>query len=144
MTETLYICLIVALLAADIALAFMAAAITNKLLSTNQRMDDLIELTTYIRNEYNRIDATVKSILNVYNAMVKIQEAMLRYDQTLTEQHKELLQCWESIEERYSDSFEQFKHCSDGISEVKDEFLNLRASLDSWRYGPEEAEDDGR
>ena len=66
----------------------------------------------------NTINAWSKNVLDAYGIMRKQYDAII-------DNHTELIKCWKSIEERYSQSYEQFKHCSDKLKEVSFQITDL-------------------
>ena len=47
-----------------------------------------------------------------------------QYD-SIIDMNKKLLECWKGCEERYSQSYELFKHCSDSLKEVSYQLTDL-------------------
>ena len=43
----------------------------------------------------------------------------------ITDMQTKLLECWKGCEERYSQSYEQFKHCSDQLKELSFQITDL-------------------
>lgn len=90
--------------------------INNQLIEKyNKCLDNVYERETTIRDN---VTETYDAITEAYNKM---------YDQykRITDMHMKLLECWKGCEERYSQSYELFKHCSDNLKEVSFQLTDL-------------------
>jgi len=81
----------------------------------NKCLDNVYERETTIRDTFNSL---TDNVIEAYSKM---------YDQykLITDTHKKLLECWKGCEERYSQSYELFKHCSDNLKEVSFQLTDL-------------------
>lgn len=66
----------------------------------------------------NAMNVWSKNVLDAYGIMRKQYDAII-------DGNTELLKCWKGCEERYSQSYEEFKHCSDKLKEVSFQLTDL-------------------
>lgn len=132
--------IIISLLIMNLALTLIMFWIIHDLLSAVKSLQDSNDLVknsfevcgesienyskgfTRVCDRENELNSTInawsKNVLDAYGVMRE------RYE-TITDTNIELLKCWKSIEERYSQSYEQFKHCSDKLKEVSFQLTEL-------------------
>ena len=93
---------------------------------TNQAYDKLADIC---REEYETLIGQYKIIIDEYNL--------------IQEQHKKLLECWNGVEKRYSDNYEQFMHVNKQLIELNPilkqivkEGVIFRSDVDMARRAP--------
>ena len=85
-------------------------------------------LKRVLDREHNTCDAMEKWTKTLSAGYENIYEAykLMRgqYD-SIVNMNSKLLECWKGCEERYSQSYELFKHCSDSLKEVSFQLTDL-------------------
>ena len=74
---------------------------------------------------YDGINLWQKNAEQTYNGILSAYKAMYDQYKLITDMHTKLLECWKGCEERYSQSYELFKHCSDNLKEVSFQLTDL-------------------
>ena len=132
--------IIISLLIANLVLTLLMFWIIHDLLAATKSLKDMEDLYKHtlelcnkqirehneaLRRVYDRETKTyedtkswMKSVNDAYQIIRK------QYD-TIIEMHTKLLECWKGCEERYSQSYELFKHCSDNLKEVSFQLTDL-------------------
>ena len=78
---------------------------------TNRTYDRLMDI-------YRSQTTMYTGIYEQYGKMEQSHKEICVEVNKLGEQHKKLLQCWENVEKRYSDSYEQFMHVNKQLIEL--------------------------
>ncbi len=128
--------IVISLLLANLALTLIMFWIIHDLLSATKSLqdtEDLLNKSFDINNQliekYNKCLCGVldrekdlhNELISVYGTYEKIYEQYT----LITKMHSKLLECWKGCEERYSQSYELFKHCSDNLKEVSHQLTDL-------------------
>lgn len=85
-------------------------------------------LKMVLDREYNTCDAMekwTKTLSADYESISKAYELMRGQYDSIVDMNSKLLECWKGCEERYSQSYEQFKHCSDKLKEISYQVSDL-------------------
>ena len=95
------------------------------------REGTMIELTTAINDQYKFINDNYKIVADGYSKMVSA------YRET-GENYKTIINTWAQCEQRYSDSFDQFKLCRDILNEVNGKLdeLTVNGQHLNFEYTP--------
>lgn len=84
----------------------------SEVMKTNQKYTDAVAKDVIKYAEIcDKAVAVMEQIHEQYNAVVESVR-------TLSDQHIKLLDCWKRIEERYSQTYEQFKICNDCMKKI--------------------------
>ena len=84
----------------------------SEVMKTNQKYTDAVAKDVIKYAEIcDKSVAVMEQIHEQYNAVVESVR-------TLSDQHIKLLDCWKRIEERYSQTYEQFKICNDCMKKI--------------------------
>lgn len=70
-------------------------------------------------------ESGTKCLTNSYDNILKAYESMRKQYDSIVDMNKKLLECWKGCEERYSQSYELFKYCSDNLKEVSFQLTDL-------------------
>ena len=103
--------------------------IVHDLLSAVKSLQDTEEVSLkafdMCTNQMKNNNDILKTTGEKYDHMMHAYEVMrTRYDSIL-DMNKKLLECWKGCEERYSQSYEEFKHCSDKLNELSYQITDL-------------------
>ena len=128
--------IIISLLLANLALTLIMFWIIHDMLEATKSLqdsEDLLKKSFDINNQV--IEKYYKCLVGVcdrekdlHNELIRIYGSYEKmYDQykCITDMHTKLLNCWKGCEERYSQSYELFKHCSDNLKEVSYQLTDL-------------------
>ena len=74
---------------------------------------------------YEAFESGTKCLTNSYDNILKAYEIMRKHYDSIVDMNTKLLECWKGCEERYSQSYELFKHCSDNLKEVSFQLTDL-------------------
>ena len=125
--------IIISLLFANLCMTLIMFWIVHDLLSTTKSLMDMEELSkrafdlcseqiTIHNNTIKKLFAHVHeicdSIKTRYDAVCDAYKLMRGQYDSIVNMNTKLLECWKGCEERYSQSYELFKHCSDNLKEV--------------------------
>ena len=102
---------------------------TKSLQDTEDLLDKSFDINNQLIEKYNKCLCGVldrekdlhNELISVYGTYEKIYEQYT----LITKMHTKLLECWKGCEERYSQSYELFKHCSDNLKEVSHQLTDL-------------------
>lgn len=139
--------IIISLLLANLALTLIMFWIIHDLLEVTKSLqdsEDLLKKSFDINNQLiekydERLNLVYERETNLHDGISLWQEnAEQSYDticsayKTMYDQYKlitdmqtKLLNCWKGCEERYSQSYEEFKHCSDKLKEISFQLTDL-------------------
>lgn len=70
-------------------------------------------------------ESGTKCLTKSYDNILKAYEIMRKQYDSIIDMNKKLLECWKGCEERYSQSYELFKHCSNNLKEVSFQLTDL-------------------
>lgn len=70
-------------------------------------------------------ESGTKRLADSYDNILKAYGIMRKQYDSIVDMNKKLLECWKGCEERYSQSYELFKHCSDNLKEVSYQLTDL-------------------
>ena len=128
--------IIISLLFLNLCLTLIMFWIIHDLLDATKSLrdsEDLLKKSFDINNQL--IEKYSKCLNGVYDREKDLHNELIRiygayekmYDQykLITDIHTKLLECWKGCEERYSQSYEEFKHCSDTLKEISYQITNL-------------------
>ena len=139
--------IIISLLLANLALTLIMFWIIHDLLEVTKSLqdsEDLLKKSFDINNQLiekydEQLNLVYERETNLHDGISLWQEnAEQSYDticsayKTMYDQYKlitdmqtKLLNCWKGCEERYSQSYEEFKHCSDKLKEISFQLTDL-------------------
>lgn len=139
--------IIISLLLANLALTLIMFWIIHDLLEVTKSLqdsEDLLKKSFDINNQLikkydERLNLVHEREINIHDGISLWQKnAEQSYDticsayKTMYDQYKlitdmqtKLLNCWKGCEDRYSQSYELFKHCSDNLKEVSHQLTEL-------------------
>jgi len=132
--------IIISLLLANLALTLIMFWIVYDLISAVKSLQDMEKLSKHafdlcndqITNHSNAMkklfaneNAICDSIKAGYDAVCDAYKLMRGEYDSIVDINKKLLECWKGCEERYSQSYELFKHCSDNLKEVSYQLTDL-------------------
>ena len=78
-----------------------------------------------LKRVYDRETKTYEDTKSWMKAVNDAYQIIRKQYDTIIEVHTKLLECWKGCEERYSQSYELFKHCSDNLKEVSFQLTDL-------------------
>lgn len=87
----------------------------------SKEMDSLEERYDSINKIYTLISEQNNDIIDQYHNMMDVWEGLKDEYAHISATHQELLNIWAKIEERYSDSYEQYRKCTNDLNNAKDE-----------------------
>ena len=132
--------IIISLLLANLALTLIMFWIVYDLISAVKSLQDMEKLSkrafdlcydqiTDYSNTIKKLFAyeheICDSIKTRYDAVCDAYKLMQGEYDSIVDMNKKLLECWKGCEERYSQSYEEFKHCSDNLKEVSYQLTDL-------------------
>lgn len=132
--------IIVSLLLLNLCLTLIMFWIIHDLLSAIKSLQDMEELSKHafdlcseqITNHSNAMkklfaneNAICDSIKAGYDSVCDAYKLMRGQYESIVNMNTKLLECWKGCEERYSQSYELFKHCSDNLKEVSFQLTDL-------------------
>ena len=141
--------IIISLLLANLALTLIMFWIVHDLLSAVKSLQDMEELCKHafdlcndqIKDHSNTIkklfaheNEMCDSIKTGYDAVCDAYKLMRGQYDSIINMNTKLLECWKGCEERYSQSYELFKHCSDNLKEVSHQLTDLANVLTEDEY----------
>lgn len=88
----------------------------------NKCLDNVYERETMIRDSFL---SWTDNATETYDVITKAYAKMYDQYKLITDMQTKLLECWKGCEERYSQSYELFKHCSDNLKEVSFQLTDL-------------------
>lgn len=113
---------------------------TKSLQDTEYLLKNVLELNNHLIEKYtdclNGVYERETTILDAcnswaeeatetYGAITKAYDKMHEQYKSICDIQTKLLECWKGCEERYSQSYELFKHCSDNLKEVSFQLTDL-------------------
>lgn len=121
---------------AEIIIAVLLIAWHTKILEATDAMERYTDLIAKLFQQTRDYEKKLSDRMLIFaqkcddqNAMYKdlleIGSGMCNRYLEIREQHEALLNCWKSIEERYSQNYEQFKQCSDKLKELSYQITDL-------------------
>lgn len=117
--------IIISLLLANLALTLIMFWIIHDLLEVTKSLQDSEDLfekyNKCLAGVYDREKDLRKELIDIYSSYEKMYEQY----KLITDMQTKLLECWKGCEERYSQSYELFKHCSDNLKEVSYQLTDL-------------------
>lgn len=132
--------IIISLLLANLALTLIMFWIVHDLLDAVKSLQDMEELSKHafdlcseqITNHSNAMkklfaneNAICDSIKAGYDSVCDAYKLMRGQYDSIVDMNTRLLNCWKGCEERYSQSYEEFKHCSDSLKEISYQLTDL-------------------
>lgn len=132
--------IIISLLLLNLCLTLIMFWIIHDLLSAIKSLQDMEELSKHafdlcseqITNHSNAMkklfaneNAICDSIKAGYDSVCDAYKLMRGQYESIVKMNTKLLECWKGCEERYSQSYELFKHCSDNLKEVSFQLTDL-------------------
>lgn len=128
MLNILLIVVIAVLLITDVIFLAWIRNIKDRIVTLNTRQEYCNRLIE-INNEFSdRLHGLAERIIDgdskrddIINAMIKSYDAINDQYTDILKTDRKLMDVWEKIEERYSDSYEQFLKCDDAIRTAKAE-----------------------
>lgn len=132
--------IIISLLLANLALTLIMFWIVYDLISAVKSLQDMEKLSkrafdlcydqiTDYSNTIKKLFAyeheICDSIKTRYDAVCDAYKLMRGEYDSIVDMNKKLLECWKGCEERYSQSYELFKHCTDSLKEVSFQLTDL-------------------
>ena len=78
-----------------------------------------------ITNLHDELKLWQKNAEQSYDAICSAYKTMYDQYKLIADMQTKLLECWKGCEERYSQSYEQFKHCSDQLKELSFQITDL-------------------
>lgn len=98
----------------------------------NKCLDNVYERETTI---HDTVISLIDNTAETYDNITKAYDKMYEQYKFITDMQTKLLECWKGCEERYSQSYELFKHCSDNLKEVSFQLTDLaNASTEDEYY----------
>lgn len=131
---------IISLLFANLCMTLIMFWIIHDLLSATKSLQDMEELSKrafdlcndQIKDHTNAMkklvandNAICDSIKAAYDSICDAYKLMRGQYDSIVDMNTKLLECWKGCEERYSQSYELFKHCSDKLKEVSFQLTDL-------------------
>ena len=138
---------IISLLLLNLCFTLIMFWIIHDLLSAMKSLMDMEELSkhafdlcneqiTYHNNTIKKLFAQdnaisesisrcTEIIQDGYDNVCGAYEIMRKQYDSIVDMNTKLLECWKGCEERYSQSYELFKHCSDNLKEVSFQLTDL-------------------
>lgn len=128
--------IIISLLVLNLGMTLIMFWIVHDMLEATKSLqdsEDLLKKSFDINNQliekYNKcLDRVYDREKDLHNELIRIYGSYEKiYDQykRIMDMHTKLLECWKGCEERYSQSYELFKHCSDNLKEVSFQLTDL-------------------
>ena len=132
--------IIISLLFLNLCLTLIMFWIIHELLSAVKSLMDMEELSKHaldlcsdqitdhsntIKKLFARENAICDSIKSGYDSICDAYKLMRGQYDSIVDMNTKLLECWKGCEERYSQSYELFKHCSDNLKEVSFQLTDL-------------------
>jgi len=132
--------IIISLLLANLALTLIMFWIVYDLLSAVKSLQDMEELSKHafdlcydqitdysntIKKLFAHVHEICGSIKTRYDAVCDAYKLMRGEYDSIVDMNRKLLECWKGCEERYSQSYEEFKHCSDSLKEISYQITDL-------------------
>ena len=128
--------IIISLLLANLALTLIMFWIIHDMLEATKSLRDSEDLLTKSFDINNQvIEKYYKCLVGVcdrekdlHNELIHIYgsyEKMYEQYKFITDMQTKLLECWKGCEERYSQSYEEFKHCSGKLNELSYQITDL-------------------
>ena len=132
--------IIISLLFLNLCLTLIMFWIIHELLSAVKSLMDMEELSKHafdlcsdqitdhsntIKKLFARENAICDSIKSGYDSICDAYKLMRGQYDSIVDMNTKLLECWKGCEERYSQSYELFKHCSDNLKEVSSKLTDL-------------------
>lgn len=132
--------IIISLLVLNLSLTLIMFWILHSALEATKSLQDsedilkkVLDLNNQLIEKYNKCldnvyerETTIRdSVTETYDAVTEAYNKMYEQYKLICETHTKLLECWKGCEERYSQSYELFKHCSDSLKEVSFQLTDL-------------------
>lgn len=128
--------IIISLLVLNLGMTLIMFWIIHDLLAATKSLqdsEDILKKSFDINNQliekYNKcLNGVYDREKDLHNELISIYGSYEKmYDQykLITDMQTKLLECWKGCEERYSQSYELFKHCSDNLKEVSFQLTDL-------------------
>lgn len=124
---------IISLLFLNLCLTLIMFWIIHDLLSSVKSLQDTEDVLKHALDlcgeQLPKHTEALKMVLdredNAYENIYKAYELMRGQYDSIVDMNSELLKCWKGCEERYSQSYELFKHCSDSLKEISFQLTDL-------------------
>lgn len=141
--------IVISLLFLNLCLTLIMFWIIHELLSATKSLMDMEELSKHafdlcsdqITDHSNTIKKLLAnenemcdSIKSGYDAVCDAYKLMRGQYDSIVGMNTKLLECWKGCEERYSQSYELFKYCSDNLKEVSFQLADLANVLTEDEY----------
>lgn len=107
--------IIISLLLANLALTLIMFWIIH----------DLLEVTKSLQDSEDLLNLWQENAEQSYDTIYSAYKTMYDQYKLITDMQTKLLNCWKGCEERYSQSYEEFKHCSDKLKEISFQLTDL-------------------
>ena len=121
--------IIISLLVLNLGMTLIMFWIIHDLLEATKSVQDSEDLLKKYNERvnvlYDGINLWQKNAEQSYDAICSAYKTMHDQYKLITDMHTKLLECWKGCEERYSQSYELFKHCSDNLKEVSFQLTDL-------------------
>ena len=132
--------IIISLLVLNLGMTLIMFWIIHDLLDATKSLQDsedllkkFFDINNQLIEKYNErvtilhdgINLWQKNAEQSYNAICSAYKTVHDQYKLITDIHTKLLECWKGCEERYSQSYELFKHCSDNLKEVSFQLTDL-------------------
>lgn len=117
------------LLGAAKSLRYMEDDLNKALYRNNQLIEQYDKCLDGVYKRETAMHDTIMSWCEnaekTYDSIKEAYHKMFEQYKTICDMHTKLLNCWKGCEERYSQSYELFKHCSDNLKEVSYQLTDL-------------------
>lgn len=121
--------IIISLLLADLSLTLIMFWVIHDLLSAVKSLQDTEDILKHAldlcNDQIKTHNTAMERVYAGYDAIRQAYEAMRKQYDSIVNMNTKLLECWKGCEERYSQSYELFKHCSDNLKEVSFQLTDL-------------------
>ena len=132
--------IIISLLVLNLGMTLIMFWIIHDLLDATKSLQDsedllkkFFDINNQLIEKYNErvtilhdgINLWQKNAEQSYDAICSAYKTMYDQYKLITDIHTKLLECWKGSEERYSQSYELFKYCSDNLKEVSFQLTDL-------------------
>lgn len=103
----------------------------GEVLPVYKEMTSCYEKIIYnIEGKFDNLHEVFKAQKALTEEEIKSYYVMTDYIKTLGEQHKELLQCWKGIEDRYSDTYEQFSELNERMQKFQNVIDQIKERIE--------------
>lgn len=93
----------------------------------NEYFNKITEQTVYMKEAYDKMVDLMERYGENHDKMVSTMldssQHVIDGYKIITEQHRKLLDVWKRIDERYDNTYEQFKHCTDELKKLNEDYI---------------------